>query len=188
MIFILITKNDDLSFLLSYNSGLIGRILLSQISGIYHYFEYFPTYEQHIGFSSLSQLFSNAFNIEYVERASRKIMILVNPLSVEKGEAGVMNTLFLGEAWANFGLIGLLLCPLYLGILIQIMYMYFLKNRKNPINIGLFTYFSYRSSLSGGFNDYIYNPFIIIIVFLFISIYVFAYILKEIQINTKRNR
>ena len=174
VVFIVITKNMSLDFLLSYNSGLTGRIILSQVSGLYHFFEVYPDSQQHLGVSSLSNLVSYMFNIEFNSRAAREVMVLSFPERVEEGVAGVMNSNFIGEAWANFGYIGVLASPLYIGILIQVMYLFFMRSKKSPVMLGLFSFFTVKSSLNGGFNDYIYNPYLMLTIFIFLSLVLFS--------------
>ncbi|WP_179991433.1 O-antigen polymerase [Acinetobacter sp. YH16058] len=150
----------------SYNSGILGRILLSQASGLYLSFDYYPVVYDHIGFSSLSNIFG-----EGRERMARELMMGVNPGGILAGEAGVINTLFLAEAWANFGVLGVLFGVVWVGFFIQILYQFFINNSKNPIKIGIYAYLCYKLPITGGFNDFIYNPSLFLIAFIFVFIY-----------------
>ena len=75
----------------SFNSGILGRLFLGQASGIFMAFNYFPSIFEPIGFTSISKLFSEIFNVEYSERAARMLMFGFNPSGVENATAGVMN-------------------------------------------------------------------------------------------------
>jgi len=181
-VYLLLAGSSGISFthLFHYNTGILGRIILSQAAGTYLNFDLFPHIYDHIGFNSVSHFLSNLFGLEYSERSSRLIMMHIYPQRVANGTIGVANSLFIGEAWANFGLIGVLLAPFYVGMLIQSIYMFFLSTPKTPLFLGLFTFFSYKGSVTGGFNDYIYNMSYITLVFIFLWIYTQGFILKQI--------
>lgn len=176
--YVFIGKVTDPLALFSYNSGIGGRILLSQASGTYFAFEHFPASREFIGIASLSGLLSDVFGIQSSERSSRIIMTIFNPTGVEEGSAAVMNSLFIAEAWANFGLLGVLIAPVYVGIFLQIVFMFFLKARKTPIMLGIFAYLSVKMPVTGGFNDFIYAPGLMTIGFVFVTIYLAAVMLR----------
>lgn len=155
-------------FSLRYGMG--GRILLSQSAGIYLSFDTFPSNHDFLGFSSFSDYVA-AFGLQPNDRSARILMETYFPKATQAGMAGVQNSLFIAEAWANFGFVGLAIAPFYVGFLIQSMYLFFLKSKKTPVLLGLFTYFSWKSSVGGGFNDYIYNPgFLTIMIIIGISV------------------
>lgn len=171
--------------LFNYNTGIMGRIILGQSAGTYLSFDLFPQVIEHVGFSSISNVLNNIVGIDGSERTARLVMMNVNPKGVEAGLAGVINSLFIAEAWANFGLLGVLIAPFYVGIVIQTLFMCFLTMPKTPLILGLFTYFSYRGSVTGGFNDYLYNAGYFVIIVFFIWIYFTGLFLK--QSKRKRN-
>lgn len=156
-----------------------GRIIFGQAAGTFFSFEYFPSTHDFIGFSSISKNLSLVFGTDLSERAARIIMTIFNPSGIEAGKAGVMNSLFIAEAWANWGLFGVIIAPVYLGMFVQIIYMFFLKTKKTPIMLGLLTYLSYKLPITGGFNDFIYDRNLMLIFIIFISIYIAALFLKD---------
>lgn len=164
----------------SYNSGPIGRVILGQAAGLYMMFEIFPNDYPYIGFSSVSSLLSNLIGVEYIDRAARITMIAFNPAGISDGTAGVMNTVFIGEAWANFGILGILLSPIWVGFVIQTLYIYFLKAPKSPLHLAFFVSFSLGGAVTGGFNEYIYNPAVILILIFFLAVYLLAQTFKKI--------
>lgn len=165
----------------SYNTGPIGRVILGQAAGTYYMFDLFPASEEFLGFASISQYISNIFGLEHVDRAARYAMIDFNPRGIEAGTAGVMNSLFVAEAWANFGLIGVLLSPLWVGFVIGSLYYFFLKKRKTPLWLALFVTFSFGGSFTGGFNDYIYNGGYLTLVVLVVAILLTASLLGNFR-------
>ena len=164
-----------------------GRIFLSQAASTYFAFEYFPAINEFLGVSSLSSLLFLPFGMETTERSARIIMTIFNPSGIEAGTAGVMNSLFVAEAWANFGWCGVVIAPFYVGMFIQIIYMSFLSYKKTPIMIGLLAYLSYKLPITGGFNDFIYPTMLMNLFFIFISLYVAALILKGIKRHRHAN-
>lgn len=184
VIYILIANVTDPSIFFSLNSGIFGRILFSQAGGLYASFDIFPDKVDFIGFSSLSSFVNSFFDFNDSERSSRIIMEYFFSRAVSEGTAGVMNSLFIAEAWANFGLLGLLIAPFYVGFLIQLLFLFFLKMPKAPLLLGIFAFTSYRSAVVGGFNEYIYNPYYLLIFIVFISIYIVGKVLKTIKKNS----
>ncbi|MCR4942157.1 MAG: hypothetical protein K5978_05135, partial [Campylobacter sp.] len=61
----------------------------------------------------------------------------------------------------------------------------FLKLPKTPIIVCLFVFFSYKGSLTGGFNDYFYNAGYIITISIFIIMYLIAKFLLLITKGVK---
>jgi len=163
--------NADIgNILFQYNEGATGRVLFSQIVGTFFSFEFYENLRSFIGFNSLSRLIEN-FGIEYSDRAGRHIMEIINPKGIAAGTAGVQNSLFIGEAWANFGILGLLLSPLYVGFIIASLFYGLLRLPKAPLLIGVYVFFSYKTALIGGFNDYIYNiAYLSIVLILLITV------------------
>lgn len=174
----LVGKVADPAVLFSYNTGIGGRILLSQSAGTYFAFEHFPATHEFIGLSSLSSFLSEALGLPRSERAARIMMMIFNPAGFEEGSVAVMNSLFIAEAWANFGLVGVLVAPIYVGMFIQALFLFFLRSRKTPVLVGVFAYLSLRLPVTGGFNDFIYAPGLANIAFLVITVYLAAILLR----------
>ena len=177
----------DIMTLFNYNSGIVGRLTLSSVAGLFHNFDLWPDAYPFIGFSSLSQVFSDVIGIPYSERASRVIMETINPEGIKMGLAGVVNSLFVGEAWSNWGIWGVILSPIIVGGMIQSLYIFFLKSPKTPFFLALFVNFSFKSSITGGVNDYFYNVQAIIIICLIISIYGFSKVLYKSLRDEKKD-
>lgn len=157
------------SQLFSYNSGIIGRTILSQSAGTYLAFDLFPSTYDFLGLSSMTSLFG-----ENSDRMSRLIMMAVNPVGVLEGRAGVVNSLFIAEAWANFGIWGVVFAPILVGGYVQIIYQTIIQNNKTPLKLGLYGYFSVNLPVTGGFNDFIYNPTLFLVLFIFLFILILA--------------
>jgi oligosaccharide repeat unit polymerase len=173
-----IMGNFDAFSFVHYNTGIVGRILLSQSAGTYMAFEHFPNTHEFIGFKATSDIINNFFGVQGSETAARILMTIFNPTGVEAGTAGVMNSLFIAEAWANFGLIGILIAPLYVGFIIQVLFIHFLKFDKTPLMLGLFAFLSYKMPVTGGLTGFFYNPGLMIVFLIFVLMYVAGVLLR----------
>lgn len=161
LLFFLVTKMD-LEGIAVY---LLNRIFLDQISGTFLMFEIFPTEYNYIGFCSLSNLIPN-FLCAQTEPATRLAMEHAFPHGSLEGVMNLLSTYYLGEAWANFGYIGLILAPLYMGFLISFFYFTVLKIEKNPFTLALLAFVSFGTNFSSQFNGYIYNMLFVVTVFI----------------------
>ena len=106
-------------------------------------------------------------------------MSLFNPEGVENNTAGVYNSLYIAEAWCNWGILGLIIAPIWVGMIIQIIYLFFIKSKKSPLLCGMFSYFSLNIPVTGGINDFIYNEDWVRTIFVLLFFYIFALFLKQ---------
>ncbi|WP_237663004.1 O-antigen polymerase [Sutcliffiella horikoshii] len=155
---------------LSYNSGPVGRLILSQISPFFLHLELFGNQVDFLNGRSLPNILLQFYDLEQV-RSAKLVMGQYFPDRVAEGTAGVLNTVFAGEAYANFGYLGILFGTIYLGAYIQIMYIFFIRMPKNPVFISLFVFFTVNIPrvVVGGFMDFIFNPFWLFVFILFLS-------------------
>lgn len=169
---------------LDINSGPLGRILLGQIAGLYFHFTIFPDILPFLQGQSFPSFILKLFDIESV-RSARLVMEYVNPYGVEQGIAGVMNSLFIAEAYANFGWLGIIFGTILVGFFIQLLYIIFIRIPKNPITIALFTEFTISLPLTGGFFDFLYNPNMLITIILMCLFYIIALVINKLFIYTR---
>lgn len=179
IIFMLITKQGLEEVLFSYNSGLTGRLFISQVSSLYQHFQIFPSEHNFIGFHSLSRVLPIG---EFSDRSARIVLEITTPGFAEIG--GVFNTLFLGEAYANFGWWGVIISPLWIGFLIQSLHILFLRLPKTPMFVGLLVFFSYTSNITGGFNEYIYNMQYFLLLITIVGVWISATVLFKMHSKT----
>lgn len=146
--------------LLSISSGPLGRIIITQVSALFLHVDAFPEFIPYIeGHSFPEFLVGFLGEGDYSVRSGKLVMDEYAKSSVQNGTAGVMNTLFVGEAYANFGIIGVLLSPILVGIIFSAILAWFIKSKKNPINMIIYieTFIMFRDVLQGGIVDFIYN-------------------------------
>ena len=157
--------------LLKYNSGPIGRIILSQIAGFYASLEIFPKFHEYLGF-------------DFSKTSSRLIMEILNPTGVKNDVAGVMNTLFLAEAYSHFAIKGIICSMLYVPFVFSIFFKIFSILKKSPEVVALYCYlgFSYfTNNLTGGIIAYIYSPYVAFNVIYVLILIGIVYIFKSLK-------
>lgn len=142
-----------------YN-GPIARTIFSPVGALILHVDLFPDYLPYLEGRSLASTLLKIIPGEMEHfRSAKVVMNFYNPTGVYDGESGVMNALFLGEAYGNFGILGALFSVIYIGILLQFVYLIFLKIKKTPINLAFYATITSTLvlTLNGGFVDYIYN-------------------------------
>jgi hypothetical protein len=180
IMFILIVRDSNFEFILIF---LFDRIFFDQISGTFLMIQIFPDIYHHLGFSSLSRPLSEIFLGTYSEPATRITMEYAFPIATKNGLMNLLSTLFIGEAWANFGFLGILISPIYVGFIIGSFYYFVLKSKKTPILLGLLAYFSFKVNLASQFNQYIYNSTVFALLLLLLFSYIFALMLKQTKVR-----
>lgn len=176
LIFIVIVKGSSMEEIFTY---LFNRMFFDQISSTFLMFQIFPDIYDYIGFNSLSKPLSNLFLESFSEPATRLASEYAFVGATQGGYMNLLSTLFIGEAWANFSWYGIIIAPIYIGIIIGSFYYFTLKHRKTPILVGFLTFFSFNVNFSSQFNQYIYNSTVFTLLFLFIFVYILALALKQ---------
>ena len=162
-IWAIFVRNLDPSYLFSiYGEGLVGRILISEISALYPHLAIFGDEQQHLGIASVSNLITSLFSLSPMPRSGRIVLETVSPSWLDAGIGGVFNTVFFGEAFANFGEVGLLMSPF---LVVLIYFAIALGARILPYNlrVAFLVHAAINTSIMAGFNDYLWNPFLILI-------------------------
>ncbi|MFB5085931.1 oligosaccharide repeat unit polymerase [Psychrobacillus sp. PGGUH221] len=159
VMYIAIQGVTEVESFLAYNTGPIGRIILAQISPFFLHLDTFSHSLSLLEAKGLPSFIIGFFDIEQV-RSARMMMENVFPENVDKGTGGVLNTIFLAEAFAMYGYFGVIAAIIYVAAIIQIIYMLFLRLRKTPVVIALFVYFTINipRTLVGGVSDFLFNP------------------------------
>ena len=157
--------------LFSLSSGPIARIIMGQASTLFLHFQAFPNQIDYLGGHSFPPFTKVLFGEgEYDIRSGRSVMELYNPTAVENGTAGVMSTVFIGEAYANFGYIGLFIAPIIVGMIFSSILCLYLKSKKTPLNMVLYLecFITFTTVLNAGFIDFFYNiQFFVILIVIF---------------------
>lgn len=141
------------------SNGPVSRLLITQAATLFLHVQAFPELSPYLEGASMSRLWGKILGLSSSGvRSGRVVMELFNPTGVKNGTAGVMNTFFIGEAYANWGMPGTLLAPVYVGFLYSVVTCCFLKQRKTPLVIGMYliVFVNFSQILLGGFTDYLY--------------------------------
>ena len=174
--FMLVVRDGNFNFISVY---LLNRILFDQVSGTFLMFQIFPDIYDYVGFASLSKPLSNLWINGYSEPASRLAAEYAYSGATGGGYMNLLSTLFIGESWANYGWYGIIISPIYVGMLVGAFYYLILKFKKTPILVGFLALFSFRVCFGTSFNLYIYNSTVFVIFFLFILSYILALMIKQ---------
>jgi len=74
------------------------RLFISQLAPLYWHIDIFPNIVDFLEGQSLPNILTNILGIDHI-RSGRIVMEIVNPSGIREGTAGVMCTLFIGEAF-----------------------------------------------------------------------------------------
>ena len=93
---------------------------------------------------------------------------------VYDGSAGDMNTLFVGEAYSNWGFGGILVSVAWVALIIVLFVLLILRLKKTPGTVVLFAMITVRfaTMLEGGFCDFVYSFDLIFTFVLIMSVYI----------------
>ena len=187
IIILLASGNSNFSLALEY---LFNRIFIDEVSGTFLMFDIYPSTYDHIYFQSLSEFLSNLFGVTKVDNAQRATMLYAFGERAESGLFNQLSSYFLGEAWANFGFYGIILAPIYVGFILGFFINLIIRAKKTFLSVSILTYFSFSSSISSQFNNYIYNSSIIIIslIIIFILIYYHLTVRSYFSDNSKTHK
>jgi oligosaccharide repeat unit polymerase len=183
MIFLQLENHESILEIFTSNTSLLGRIFISQVSGFFLMIDIFPDKHDFIGFASTFKQFYQIVGLQTIDPAARITMEYAYPIGVAEGYMNLLSTIFIGEAWANFSYFGVLFSPIYLGFIIEIFYLFILKNRKSPLFISILVYSSYSTNFASSLNPYIFNYILWASIIILFFIYSFSYF-----ISNKRRR
>lgn len=172
-IYVVISGSSNITSYLTLSEGPLGRLLYSQVAPMYLHLDVFGDHIPFLKGQSLHSYILSAFGYEQI-RSAGLLMSHIYPERVEQGIAGVLNTLYIGEAYANFGYYGVAFGVIYVALCIQAIYILFIRLPKHPVFIALFSYFTVNipRTLVGGFIDFFLNPIWVILFVLAFSFYI----------------
>lgn len=154
----------------SLYTGPQGRIFFTQIAGFFHTLQIFPAKHGFLQGESLPTFITALLDIPVSwNRSAAIVMQYVSPENVLRRIAGVMNTFFIGEAYANWGGIGLVGGIFYVGVLYSFVQSLFLGARKTALNVTLYVIMVWNFTIAfiGGFIDFLYSANILVLLVLY---------------------
>jgi hypothetical protein len=144
------------------------RILYGQIGDLPYYFDLF----EHDRLSSLSMLppYIQSLYGEPVPSASQLVMEYTNPVAVANGTAGVASTVFIGEAYAVGGILGIILSPFIIFLNYFIIINIFIRLPKTIYSVFVFGYL-FNKMTQAMLNSFGYFVFSSIQIIMFLVLY-----------------
>ena len=152
--------------------GVLSRTLTGQIQPAYHYLQFFPKYQGFLYGRSLTNPMGIFPFVPY--NIAQEVMAWYDPNQNLSGVVGSMPTIFWGELYANFGLLGVMTVPFFVGF-----FLYWFNNKilifyPTPILVGLYVWFlMYFLNLNGtSLSSYFFDiySFFVFLAFLFVTI------------------
>jgi len=115
-----------------------SRITTGQMIGLYHYLEIFPQQVNYLYGSS----FPNPGKIFSWEpyRLTVEVMNLVHPELESRGIVGSMPTFFWGEMYANFGYLGIIIPPFFVGYVVYAINILIFRLPLSPLTLAIFVW------------------------------------------------
>ncbi len=153
------------AFLDIYN-GPLGRTLFTEVGTLSYCFDLFPRIFNFLDGRSFSPtvLKMLGMNPDLHLRSAKLIMDYYGSEKVFNGTAGVMNTLFVGEAYSNWGYAGVAVSILWVALIFTLVIVAMLKMKKQPITVTMSAVLTIRfvTIMHGGFCDFVYSFDIIV--------------------------
>ena len=144
---------------------IIGRIFIAQVAGVFMTLSIFPMEYDFVLFSGIGVL-SDAFGGSQSVGSPRMVMEYFRPVEVAAGLLGYKSSYFIAEAYGNFGAIGVILSPFFVGAITSFYFVIF-KRFKNPnLAIAGITYITFNLPFTSNFTAFYYNPGLWILLFI----------------------
>lgn len=162
--------------ILDIYNGPLGRTLFTEVGTLAYCFDMFPGVFDFLGGRSFSPTILKLLGMgsdEYL-RSSKLTMAFYGSEKVYDGSAGVMNTLFVGEAYANWGYAGVVFSIIWIAFVLTFFIWLILHLKKTPSTVALLAFLTIKFGLllEGGFCDFVYNFDILFTVLFILAIYV----------------
>ena len=151
-------------------TSVASRTFTGQIAPAYHYLDYFQQNQELL----LGRTFPNPRGIFHSNpfELTTEIMNWVHPDRAGKGVVGSMPTIYWGEMYANFGFLGVLIPPFFVGFALYLLNSLLFRFSFNPLSIALFAWLlmHYKSLSSTGPGGFIFDISLITIFIVFVSL------------------
>ena len=150
--------------------SVFSRAFSGSISPAYFYLEFFPEHQEYL----LGRTFPNPGGLMPYGpyRYTVEVMNWVFPNLVDSGVVGTAPTVFWGEAYANFGPLGVPVVAFLIGCLVALVSYLVSRIEINPFTIGFLVWLIliFKDLSTTGFSGYFYNIYIISITVTMIAV------------------
>lgn len=165
-------SSNVFDILLDPNSALYGRMFVSGFAGVPLSFEWFPdVIKQPTWQIGIPGFILDAHNLPKTESA-RLLMLRLNP------EGNLVSSYYIAEAWANYGIVGVILSPFIVGLNVQAVHLFLLKHSKQPLIMAFYALVTTKWVVSSGFVNFLLFKSII---FPYILYAVVSFLIKHIK-------
>ncbi|MFD1707475.1 O-antigen polymerase [Siminovitchia sediminis] len=149
--------------------SMLSRAITGQISPAYYYLELFPKVVNYLHGTSFPNP-NGIFPFEHYRLTVEVMNMKFSNLS-DLGIVGSAPTAFWGEAFANFGYLGIIVSSFYIGILLTIVHLVFLHSKKSVFNIAVYVWMilEFNKLSSTGISNFIFNLNIISVLLIWLT-------------------
>lgn len=155
-------------------TSIISRAFAGSVEPAYHYLKFFPHHQDFI----LGRSFPNPGGFLEFEpyRLTVEVNNWVHPDLSSLGIVGSMPTVFWGEAYANFGFLGIPVIAFLVGILVQTIDYLFSFFSDSPVKVGFYVWMllHYKDLAITGFTGFIIDFYLIFVFLFFLLIIAFS--------------
>jgi len=151
--------------------NMFSRALTGQIQPGYHYLEFFPAHHGYL----FGRSFPNPGGLLPFENYQLTLEIHKwhSPELYKTGIIGSMPAVYWAEMYANFGDIGIIIPPFFIGFLLFLLNSLFIRFESTPISIALLVWMAmhYKNVSGSSLSDYFFDSYLFftLIVFLVIT-------------------
>lgn len=143
--------------------SVFSRAFSGSISPAYFYLEFFPDHQDYL----LGRTFPNPGGLMPYEpyRYTIEVMNWKFPSLIDSGIVGTAPTVFWGEAYANFGPIGIPIVAFIVGGGVALFSYFVSKIEISPLSVAFFVWLIliFKDLAVSGFSGYLYNVYIILV-------------------------
>lgn len=158
-----IVVSDDIS---EIKNMIFERVFFAQMAIVYYSYDYYNT-SNLIGLDSLGGFFNKLFDLSQSPPSS-EILMKVYFNEMLAGGGWNINGIYISEVWSNYGWLGIILGPIYVGVIVAVLYIVLMRTN-NSFGKALLVFATCCSfSFATSFNIYIYNTIFILLVFIVI--------------------
>lgn len=149
-------------------AAVLSRAFTGQISPAYYYLEYFPAHHDFLWGASFPNLHGLLPHTPY--NLPVEIMNWKFPDVEQSGVVGSAPTIFWGEMYANFGYLGAIIAPFFVGIGLYIVSALLERFENTPLKVGLVVWIAlhYKDLAITGLSNFTEDFYLVVVVMLWL--------------------
>lgn len=147
--------------LLRFNSAFYGRTFVVGYYGFPLSLELFPNVITDPTHAIGVPRFLIGEGSEELRESARLLKMYAHPETIKTGKGNLYSGFYMGEAWANYGYIGLVIAPLIVGFVIQSVHLFVLHHKKNPWLLAFYAGITVKWVVGAGFVNFLFLKLLI---------------------------